>query len=186
MRHTGEVTWEAQLFALFDDLEGQAEALYDAEREAEVADRSRAEYQHVSLASRLVASVDTEVGLDVVGVGTLSGLLQRVNAEWCLLESGSQEWIVPLAGVSVVRGASARSVPEVAWSPLSALGLGSALRRLAQAQERCLVHLVDGGRHDVRLTRVGADFAEALTEGGAALLFAFSRLAAVQSRAEPF
>ena len=35
------MAWEEQLFALLDDLEQQAEALYDAEREAELADRSR-------------------------------------------------------------------------------------------------------------------------------------------------
>lgn len=176
-------SWEEQLFALFDDLEGQAEALYDAEREAEVADRSRAEYQQVSLASRLMASVDREVALEVSGVGALHGRLVRVGAGWCLLAARAQEWIVPLAAVVVVREASERSVPEVAWSPLTRLGLGSALRRLAEAGERCLVHLDDGSRHEVRLARVGADFVEAVGEHGGPVLVAFARLAAVQSRA---
>jgi hypothetical protein len=176
------MSWEEHLFALFDDLEGQAQALYDAEREAEVADRSRAEYQQVTLASRLMASVGTEVGLQVTGIGTVHGELQRVTAEWCLLAARGQEWIVPLAAVTVVREASPRSVPEVAWSPLTRLGLGSALRRLAEAGERCLVHLDDGSRHEGRLTRVGADFVEALGDHGATLLVGFPRLAAVQSR----
>ena len=61
--------WEEHLFALFDDLEQQAEALYDAERDVELADRSRAEYHHVSLASRLMASLDREVVLDLLGGG---------------------------------------------------------------------------------------------------------------------
>ena len=176
------MSWEEQLFALFDDLEGQAEALYDAEREAEVADRSRAEYQHVTLASRLMASLDSEVGLEVRGLGAIRGDLHRVNGEWCLLAARAQEWIVPLAAVSAVHGASARSVPEVAWSPLTRLGLGSALRRLAEAGERCLVHLDDGARHEVRLRRVGADFVEAETDHGGTLLVGFAHLAAVQSR----
>ena len=59
------MTWEEQLFSLLDDLEQQAEALYDSERDVELADRSRAEYAHVSLASRLMASLDDEVGLEV-------------------------------------------------------------------------------------------------------------------------
>ncbi|WP_248582833.1 hypothetical protein [Nocardioides sp. InS609-2] len=176
------MSWEEQLFALFDDLEGQAEALYDAEREAEVADRSRAEYQHVTLASRLMASLDTEVGLEVVGLGAIRGELHRVNAEWCLLAARAQEWIVPLSAVSAVRDASPRSVPEVAWSPLTRLGLGSALRRLAEAGEGCLVHLADGSRHEARFTRVGADFVEATGDHGATMLISFARLAAVQSR----
>ena len=35
-------------------------------------------------------------------------------------------------------------MPEVAWSPVARLGLGSALRRLAEAGERCVLHLADG------------------------------------------
>ena len=82
----------------------------------------------------------------------------------------------------MVHGASPRSVPEVAWSPVTRLGLGSALRRLADAGERCLVHLVDGGRYEVMLTRVGQDFVEGSAVGGRHVLVAFSALAAVQSR----
>ena len=65
---------------------------------------------------------------------------------------------------------------------MTRLGLGSALRRLADAGERCVVHLVDGGRQDVVLTRVGQDFVEGTAVGGRPVLVAFSGLAAVQSR----
>src|SRR3954471_13114773 len=71
------VPWEEELFAYLDDLEGQAAALYDAERAPELADRSRAEYQQVSLASRLMASVDLDVTLELHGVGAVSGRLVR-------------------------------------------------------------------------------------------------------------
>ena len=50
------MVWDERLFDLLDDLEGQAEALYAAERDAELADRSRAEYASVTLESRLMAS----------------------------------------------------------------------------------------------------------------------------------
>ena len=60
------MSWEEDLFALFDELEGQAEALYDAERAPELADRSRAEYQQVTLASRLMAEVGASIHLEVV------------------------------------------------------------------------------------------------------------------------
>ena len=82
----------------------------------------------------------------------------------------------------MVHGASDRSVPEVAWSPLHKLGLGSALRRLAESQARCLVHLVDGAQHEAVVRRVGQDFVEIEPPAGARLLVAFDGITAVQSR----
>lgn len=186
------MTWEEELFGFLDDLEQQAGALFEADRELEVADRSRTEYQQVTLASRLQASVGREVGLQVAGVGPLRGRLDRVCSTWCLVAapvasvaSVAQEWLVPLDAIAAVDGAEDRSVPEVAWSPLTRLGLGSALRRLGDAEERCVVHRRDGGRHDGSPARVGHDFFE-LNEGegsGTRLtLIAFSAIAAVQSR----
>jgi hypothetical protein len=177
------MTWEDELFALLDDLEQQADALYDAERAPELADRSRAEYQQVSLASRLMASVGQEIGLEVSGVGALAGSLERVAADWCLVRAADQDWVVTLAAVRSVSGASERSVPEVAWSPLAKLGRASVLRRLADAGERCVLHDRDGGRVDGVPRRVGADFVEvAVGEEPRLVLVAFATLAAVQSR----
>jgi len=176
------MTWEEQLFAVFDDLEQQADGLFQVEREAEVADRGQAEYAHVSLASRVMASLGREVTVEVVGVGTVCGTLRRACAEWFLLGGHGQEWIVRLAAVSQLRGASSRSVPEAAWSPVARLGLGSALRRIVLARERCVVHLFDGSRHDVRPVRVGADFVEVTTGESTSSLFAFASMAAVQRR----
>jgi len=173
--------WEDDLFALFDDLEDRAAALYDAEREPELADRRRAEYRHVSLVSRLMASVDAEVTLDVLGVGAVAGRLERVGDGWCLL-AGAADWIVVLASISAVHGASDRSVPEVAWSPLARLGLGSAMRRLADSGLRCVLHLRDGSARDGVLRRVGGDFVELRTAGDRIVLVGFDALAAVQSR----
>jgi len=180
------MTWEAELFAFLDDLEQQAEAAYDAERAVELADRSRAEYHHVSLASRLMASVGAELVLDLRGTGPVSGVLERVGAGWCLLRGSAadraQDWVVRNDAVLRVRGASDRSVPEVAWSPVAALGVGSALRRIAGSGDACVLHLVDGGRHEAVLRRVGADFVEAQVGEGRLELVAFAALAAVQRR----
>jgi hypothetical protein len=176
------MTWEEQLFAALDDLEQRAEALYDLEREAELADRSRIEYGAVTLASRLMASVAEELVVGVVGVGRVAGRLQRLGTGWALLHGSGGDWVVALAAISSVQGAAARSVPELAWSPLTRLGLGSTLRRLSDAGERCLVHLRDGSRLDGRVLRVGADFAEVEVAPGRVELVAFTALAAVQSR----
>lgn len=176
--------WEDELFALFDDLEDQASALHAADRVAEVADRSRAEYQQVTLASRLMASTGMAVTLGVRGVGQLPGTVERVADGWLLLSAGRHDWVVNAAAVTTVEGASIRSVPEVAWSPLTRLGLASALRRISEAGEECVVHLAEGGRHAGVLRRVGADFCE-LVEGEErrTVLIAFTALAAAQSRA---
>lgn len=176
------MSWEHELFAMFDDLEGQAAALWEADREAELADRARSEYASVTLASRLMASVDAPVGIDLPGVGRLEGRLARVGRTWALIEGTGQDWIVPLRHVLVVTGASERSVPEVAWSPLNRLGLGSALRRLADAGTRCLLHLVDGARHEAYVERVGADFLECRTVAETRVLVPFDGIVAVQSR----
>lgn len=174
--------WEAELFALFDDLEGAAAAAWDAEREAEVLDRAQTEYASVTLASRLMASVGHEVALDLPHLGRVRGVLERVAQGWCLIRDDRQDWVVATAHVSVVGGASARSVPEVAWSPVARLGLGSALRRLAAAATPCVMHLSDGTRHDIVLDRVGADFAEGRTPAGQTVLVAYGGLVAVQGR----
>jgi len=176
------MTWEEELFELLDDLEQQAEAMYDAERGVELADRSRAEYAHVSLASRLMASVGCEVVLDLRATGPVGGVLERVGTDWCLVRGPAQDWVVRTPCVLRVLGSSERSVPEVAWSPVARLGVGSALRRLAEAGERCVLHLEDGARHEALLRRVGADFVEVRVGEDRLELVAFTALVAVQSR----
>ncbi len=175
------MSWEDDLFALFDDLESQAGALYDAERGPELADRSRSAYQDVTLASRLMASAGRALELEVVGVGRVTGSLERVGVGWCLVRGAAQDWVLRTGAIALVSGASERSVPEVAWSPVAKLGLGSVLRRLADAGERCVVHRVDGSAHEALLRRVGADFVQVEGPRGAHLV-AFDALAAVQSR----
>lgn len=179
------MTWEEQLFGVLDDLEQQADQLFAAERDAELPDRSRSAYAEVGLAARLMASVERDLVVHVTGVGPVRGRLDRVASGWCLLAEPGQDWIVSLSAIGAVEGADRRAVPEVAWSPLTRLGLGSALRRLADAGERCVVRRTDGAAHDGVLERVGHDFVE-VREGEAdaarLTLVAFSALAAVQSR----
>ncbi|MFT4082396.1 MAG: hypothetical protein QM638_07395 [Nocardioides sp.] len=177
------MAWEEELFGLFDELEAQAAAAYALDREAELADRSRAEYAEVTLAGRLMASLDTEIVLGVLGVGDVAGRLQRVGRGWALLTGASADWVVELQAVGAVGGASERAVPQIAWPAYARLGLGSALRRLAEAGERCVLHRRDGVRHDGTLRRVGADFVEVVTgEPAHVVLLTFETLAAVQSR----
>lgn len=180
--HSAGVGEDEELFGFLEDLEQQAQALYDAERESELADRRRSEYAAVTLVSRLMASVDLDLVLDLCGCGPVGGRLLRVGPDWCLVHSSGQDWVVRLSAVTRVAGASERSVPEVAWSPVDRLGLGSALRRLADTQAGCRLHAVDGSVRDGRLGRVGSDFVELLTGEGRTVLVVRETLAAVQSR----
>ncbi len=176
------MSWEQELFALFDDLESHAAAAFEAEREAEVRDRARTEYAGVELASRLVASVGCELQIRVRATGWITGTVDRAGTDWCLLRARGTDWLVPTHAVLAVRGASPRAVPPVARAAHERLGLGSALRRLADAGEWVIAHLDDASSDEVTVERVGADFLEARTRGGDSLLIAFAALAAVQSR----
>jgi len=180
--------WEDKLLDLFEDLEQQAAGLHLAERDAEIADRSRAEYAGVTLASRLHGSLGAVVTLDVIGVGVVEGTLLRVGADWCLVRSSpaGHEWIVVLAGVKRAGGLSARAVNELARPVVARLGLGSALRGVADTQTVILVHHLDGTQSRGRLARVGADFVELVSADGdrpitgQADVLSFDSLAAVR------
>ncbi len=182
------MTWDRHLFSVFDDLEQQALGLYAEERDAEVSDLGREEYSRVSLASRLMASVDRPISVEVLGVGALSGTLDRVTGSWCLLRCHPHDWLLPLSAVVSVVGASERSVPEVAWPAIGRLGWRSALTRLVDLGHPCVVHLRNGTHHELVPRRAGADFLEASAIGtdegsrsAAPMLVPFAALAAVRS-----
>lgn len=182
---TGSGSWEERLFGVLDELEQQAGAAFAFERSLEVEERARAEYAAVTMAGRLMASVGRDVRLELAGGLRVTGRLARVATGWCLVEAASGAWVVPLGAVLTAYGLVERAVPREAWPAAAALGLGSALRRLAEASEPCRLRLRDGSTHDVRLGRVGADFVEAYAGKAAAPgLHAFAALAAVQSRRE--
>ena len=179
--------WEDGLLELFDDLEQQAEGLALAVRDADVAERSRAEYAQVDLASRLHASAGSPVQLGVVGVGQLDATLVRVGLDWCLVAVGQAEWVVRLAAITHARGLSPRAVSEPARPVVARLGLGSVLRRVAESRSAVFVHRLDGGVVHGQADRVGADFlevsvGESPTGGnGCVEVVAFAHLAAVRS-----
>ena len=177
------MTWETELFRFLDDLEGEAEAAFSAERQIEVSERARAEYASVDLASRLMASVGGPVTLSVTGLGPLHGRLSRVATGWCLMESSQQEWIVRLAAIGTARGLSSRSVPAGAWPVEARLGLGSAIRRLCETRDSCGIRLLDTSQHDGVPVRVGQDFFEVhLGEQREPTIIAFASVAVIHTR----
>lgn len=152
----------AGLRALFEDLEQQAAGIELAERDAELADRSRGEYAGVTLASRVHASVGQEVALLLTGGQVVQGRLTAAGADWCRVAPTGPggPWLVRLAAVAVAGGMSPRSVPVEARPVVTRLGFGSALHRLAEESSALVVHLVSREMRRVRVDRVGADFVE--------------------------
>jgi hypothetical protein len=175
------MAWENELFDLFDDLEAQASRLFAADRDLELVDRSRAEYAAVSLASRLMASLDTHLRLEVKVIGSIEGEVGRVGDGWILLHGPSADWLIPWTAIVSVLGAATRSVSELAWSPLAKLGIGSAMRRLAETEQRCVVHLATGSTYDGHLGRVGQDFVELRDASGQIRLISLRGVVAAQS-----
>jgi hypothetical protein len=173
--------WEERLLDLFDDLEQQADGLALAERDALVAEQSRAEYAGVDLAARLAASVGARVWLDVQGVGGLDGVLRRTGDGWLVLGAGAQAWVVRLAAVRRARGLSEGAV-DAAARPLTArLGLASALRGLAETRLEAVLHGTDGQVTRAVLGRVGRDFVEVRPADGPVEVVPFAAVAALRS-----
>jgi hypothetical protein len=152
--------WDERLGDLFDDLEQQAEALALADRDAEVAEQSRAEYAQVALAARVHASVGRRLLLVVTGVGALDGTLTRVGEGWLLLDDDRHEWIVATSAVASLQGLSDRALGPEVRPVTSRLGLSSALRGVADARADAVLHHRDGSLTRGPLARVGADFVE--------------------------
>ncbi len=152
--------WEESMFAVFDDLEQQAAGLHLAERDAEVADLSVAEYSLVTVAARLHASLDLDLRVRLVGGHQIAGRLARLGRDWILLVDSATEWIVRLGGITAMSGLSPRAESEDTWSVMDHLTLRALLRRLSAVGDTCLVHFSDAQRLEGRIGRVGKDFFE--------------------------
>jgi hypothetical protein len=147
---------------LFDDLEAQFDAEADAQRSAEVSDRTRRETARLQLLDRLCGSVGTEVRVSVRGVGSLAGRLVDVGCDWLLLQGGSSgAALVPISAVLLVRGLRPDSTSADLRGPVvGRLDVRYALRALARDRSRVIVALIDGSRASGTVARVGADFVE--------------------------
>lgn len=169
------MTWEADLLALWDDLEQQAEGLALRQRDAEVAELARSEYAAVDLAGRLAASTGVDVELVVETVGVVRGRLARMGSGWCLVVAEGPgpgapavEWVVNSDFVVSARGLTDRVRPAELRAVTTRLALPSVLRRTAEARRSVILARRDGERLSGRLGRVGADFVEVAVDSVAA------------------
>lgn len=151
---------------LFADLESQADAWERAERDAEVADRSRAEQAAVSLMSRLAAAVGQPVTVRVCGVGDVHGVLTTLGAEWLLLSDPSPagaDQLVSLSALTAVVDLDRRAeAPQARSAVLARLGLVAPLRALVRDRATVRVLLRDATTLTGTLERVGEDHVDLL------------------------
>lgn len=159
--------WEQSLFALFDDLEQQAEGLRLAAREVDLAELSQGTYSQVELVQRLRASRGQQLRVRLVGGRLVAGELTRLGADWLLLADATQEWVVRSQAVASVAGLS-RSASGAEPSVLDRLPMRALLRRVAATRSACLVLLTDDRQLEGEVGRVGQDFFELRMGEGAA------------------
>lgn len=149
--------------ALFADLEAQAESLAQAERAAEVQDRTRTEIGTLTLVDRLRPALGAPIRLRTAGAGTIAGLLDRIGPDWVLLEQdGGREVLVRLGAVTGVSGLGRSAAVPGSMDAVSArLGLWFVLRRIARDRSPVALVLSDATTVAATLDRVGSDYVEA-------------------------
>jgi hypothetical protein len=151
---------------LFDDLEAQADFLVRSERDAEVADRTRAEIGQTTLVSRLRSSAGRRLSLRLTGGAAVSGVVVRLGVDWLLL-SCPREVVVPVAGVATVTDLPWDSMSPHGVEPVaSRLTLSSVLRAIAVDRAHITVLLSDQSTVSGTPDRVGRDFVDLAVHAG--------------------
>lgn len=144
--------WEG----LFADLEGQLDAQARVERDAEVAERTRAERASVDLLSRLVGQVGRSLRLRLVTGQVREAVLADLGSDWLLLrdEALRREALIPVTAVVGFSDLPQRSRQD---RVARRFALGYALRILSR--DRSTVTLTDtsGFVSSGTIDSVGAD-----------------------------
>jgi hypothetical protein len=151
--------------ALFDDLEAQAVVLDQAERAAEVEERTRGEVGALGLRDRALAALGAPIRLRALGGVAVRGDLGRVGPDWLLVDEGAgREAIVAVAALVGVLGLGRYStVPGSVGVVESRLGLRQALRGVTRDRSAVRLQLTDATTVDATIDRVGTDFVEVAT-----------------------
>lgn len=155
---------------LFADLEAQLAHEEERARDAEVAERVRAEWARTLLADRLTGAFTRgrPLSLRVDGVGTLEGRLADLGADWLLLHDrvgdaaarglaeDVRESLIPMGAVLDVRGLPPGADPRPGVG-MRRFRIGTALRALGR--DRAFVRVVDrtGAVFVGTVDRVGSD-----------------------------
>lgn len=139
---------------LFDDLEAQLDAQARLERDAEVADRTRAERARITLGERLVGALGDELTLHLRGRTSLTGVLEDTGEGWLLVLDRGRSVLVVSAAVVGVHGL--RRAPRDD-TRARRFGVGYALRVISRDRRPVVVTDIDGTAAHGTIDAVGAD-----------------------------
>lgn len=146
--------WEG----LFEDLEGQWLAEERRERDAEVADRTRAERARIPLVERYAASRGSVLNLTVRTGDILTGRLLDLGSDWLLLhDSAGHDLLVMTGSVVAVTGLSDFSDPA---RTARRFAIGYALRGLSRDRATVIVADASGARCSGTIDGVGRDWCD--------------------------
>ena len=142
---------------LFEDLEAQLDAAVEAELAGEVAERTRHERAHVTLADRLVAWVGEMVTLDLLGGAVVAGRLEQAAQQWVVVMHGPLPALVPMTAVVTVGGLGRAASAGDRTAVLRRLSFPAALRAVARDRSPVRIELVDGRVLTGTVDAVGSD-----------------------------
>lgn len=139
--------------------------LEQAQRAAEVEERTRGEIGALGMLDRARAAIGLPLRLRLAGSLAIAGTLARAGPDWLLLDEGAgREVLVATAQLVSVRGLVRFSAaPDSAGVIESRLGLRHALRGIARDRSAVRLHLADGSTVDATIDRIGTDFVEVAT-----------------------
>jgi hypothetical protein len=180
------VRWDV----LFADLEAQLQSRQDADFDAEIADRVRAEWVAVTLADRVRACLGRTLTWRLADGDPIVGEVADVGVDWVLLRTAFSDVLLPLAGVSAVTGLTSSSAPALG-SVARRITLSVVLRGLAEQGSAVQLRLVGGGVVSGMLERVAADHVDVATHppgepwlaGGLVETVPFTALVSLTTRA---
>jgi hypothetical protein len=147
---------------LFADLETELAAAEAAERDAEVAERTRTEVAKLRLVDRLRVAGGVAVTVAVRGGGDWCGKVVDTGPDWVLLDCGRRgDVLVSLGAVSAVTGLPPWSaLPGSEGRVAERFRVGAVLRGVARDRAAVRVMLRSGVSHHGTVDRVGADYLE--------------------------
>lgn len=143
---------------LFADLEAQARSIDMGELAAEVADRTRGEASRIGMVSRLRRRIGHPVNLQVTGVGSVTGRLNGMGADWMLVSAGDDVVVVTEAVAAVVNLPPEAEAESAQVRLASRVPLTMVLRAMARDRSVVQVALRDGGTVTGTPDRIGRDF----------------------------
>jgi hypothetical protein len=145
---------------LFTDLEAEVAELAGQDREAEIADRTRAEVARTSWVDRVRAAIGSSVRFRLLGADMVEGTVLQVGSDWLLLRAGAHDVLVPVGAVVGVEGTGLAAVAPPALGEVGAPTWSAAWRVLARDRAAVRVVRVGGSTVHGVPVRVGADFVE--------------------------